>query len=87
MALGIAIGIPLGIPIGLAMDNLAVGPAIGLALGAGIGVALESSYRNREEVETPDVSRKKKIQRLVLTGLIAFLLFVLVILYIVAKSR
>jgi hypothetical protein len=86
IALGIAIGLPLGIPIGLAMGNLAIGPAIGLALGAGIGLAMESSYRKRDEVETPDISRKRKIQRLVISGILAMLVLILIVLYIISKT-
>ena len=83
-AIGLALGIPLGIPIGLVMDNLAVGPVIGIAIGTGLGIAMERSYRNREETETTEFLRKKKIVRILIAGLLAAVLIALTILYLIA---
>ena len=84
--IGLALGIPLGMPIGLALGNLAVGPAIGLVLGAGLGALMERSYRMREEVETPELSKKKKTIKILIISFLAFGLIVLIAIYLFAKS-
>ena len=86
-ALGLALGIPLGLPIGLVMDNLAIGPAIGVAIGAGLGLAMERAYRNREVMETPEMSRKKMIVRAIFIGLLAGGMIALTVTFFIVKGN
>ena len=85
-AIGLALGIPLGMPIGLVMDNLALGPAIGVAIGAGLGAALEQAYRKREEMETPEILRRKKITRAIIIGLLGLGVIALAVAYFLARG-
>jgi hypothetical protein len=86
-AIGLAMGIPLGMPIGLVLGNLALGPAIGVAIGAGLGMALERAYRKREDTETPEIIRRRKITIAIIFGLLALGVLAFFIAYYLARAN
>lgn len=88
MGIGVAIGTGIGVALGIAMDEVGGGIPIGIGIGVAIGAALDAKARKEGRVLCPrEVTGARKNVKiiaviggvLVLAGIVAFLLFRLLV--------
>ena len=83
MGIGIAIFSGIGIPLSIILKSpgfSGIGPAIGVAFGLSIGQAVENKYKQEGKIRPLTETEKKRKRILVATGVVIFLLGVLVFL-------